>query len=359
MLISVQLRTLDLASIELAVVQKFILRLCREDVSEYLLPNQIHNDVALRRYILEKHPSIPVVRVYHYRATTERATSFTAEEYIDGKELSSIWPNMKPEQKKIVATQVAEIMVTLLSRSYDMIGGLCPISGKYAPTVQDCKSLDGRNDFYHDECYDIGPYHSCREWLLAYFDKEIYYYSNSTEKHWDGKTGMYDRNCVNQYVKLLKKDRRQLKKTPLREQHISLVHMDLHGGNILVKNDEVVAVLDWDMAGFYPQSEMFNHFVLDPRGSDPAIKRENTSYMNMVKTILRKRLFKEGWVTEKMDELMERSSDEIWEANRAFLSDLQIYYGWEWEYTSATIGKDRTFGRNRLLQHPVGSIRWN
>ncbi|RPA97788.1 kinase-like protein [Choiromyces venosus 120613-1] len=47
-----------------------------------------------------------------------------------------------------------------------------------------------------------------------------------------------------------------------------LTHLDLHPGNILVRNGNIVAIIDWEHAGFYPcwmEYVMFRHMCSDPR----------------------------------------------------------------------------------------------
>jgi aminoglycoside phosphotransferase (APT) family kinase protein len=49
-------------------------------------------------------------------------------------------------------------------------------------------------------------------------------------------------------------ERRQFLRNMMKHNHgIVFAHGDLHPGNILIHDGRVAAILDWEMAGWYPE----------------------------------------------------------------------------------------------------------
>lgn len=251
--------------------QRYILRKPKEDA---LLPDQIRNEVAFLTFVRDNVLDVPVPKVYGHSLDDDApGTHFIAQEYIDGELLSSVWKTYDEATKMKVARQVAEIVVKLGETTLDGIGGLM-LDHKLGPTVEGMKLFKGRvsalkilakyglilkvkDKFHSSEFYDLGPYKSTKAYVLACYDKEIYYYSHAAEEDID--PDFFKKISIEDYVRTLQKKRQSITEddtafTP--EEPFVLIHGDFHGRNIMIKDGRIAAVLDWEFAGFYPLSEL-------------------------------------------------------------------------------------------------------
>ncbi|KAH8599529.1 kinase-like domain-containing protein [Bisporella sp. PMI_857] len=226
----------------------------RRPTRDTLLPYQVTNEVAYRTFIASRLPHIPVPKVYTYAATSCPSTSFILESFVPGTPLSQLWMTYTSAEKTSIAHKIASIVLDLAEIRFPSIGGLDPIGFSCAPTVEGCKIFKGRRNFHRQECYDIGPYKSVEEYVRAYYDKEIYYYSNGVISDFDDDS-IEEESQRNKWIAQLKERREKLERWKVRKEPFVLVHGDLHGRNILMKDGEIAAVLDWEFAGSYPLSE--------------------------------------------------------------------------------------------------------
>ncbi len=129
--------------------KQLILRVPKEDV---LLPYQVWNEVAFRRFVQNHLPQIPVPTVHAFRAgesdgdddTIEtECKAFILEDLIVGKPLCDTWDHYSEHEKLEVADQIADIIVRLGETTFEKIGGLMP-DGQLGPTVEGVKLFKGR-----------------------------------------------------------------------------------------------------------------------------------------------------------------------------------------------------------------------
>ena len=280
------------------IFNKFIIRLSCDDA---LFPNQVLNEVAFRQLVANKLPHIPVPQVYAYQSTNNSA--FTIEEFIDGATLSSTWTSFTGEQKNSVAHELARILVDLSEVQFDVIGGLDPSSLASAPTVEGCKLFKGRNKFHDGTCYSIGPYKSTKEYILAYYDKEIYYYSHASKDDID--MDLFEETPINVFLDELKKKREHLAAADIPDEPFTLVHGDFHGRNIMMKGDKIVAILDWEFAGSYPLSETLTGGGVDVLEADTEeLEEENDDWSNKIRSYILDEAERRAWSKDKIASLM-------------------------------------------------------
>ncbi|KAI1183278.1 kinase-like domain-containing protein [Nemania serpens] len=301
-------------------VREFVLRLPYKDA---LLPNQITNDVAFKQFIARKLPHIPVPRVYLYHATDEADSSFTVEEYIDCPPLSSTWMSLTQAQKQNMGQTLAQILVDLAEVQFDMIGGLDPITHSPAPTVEYCKISKGREQFHRNDCYPIGPYKSTKEYILGCYDREIYYYTHATEK----EIGLYLFNSaiLENFTEGLKQKRAALAATDIVDEPFVLVHGDFHGLNILARGDQVAAIIDFDLAGSYPLSEVLAGgpiAVLACAGDESY--EEMRIWDEKIRGLVRHETEKRGWDRSEIDLLMRNNHNTVVEGSCGDASVFQL-----------------------------------
>ena len=124
--------------------------------------------------------------------------------------------------------------------------------------------LRTQDKFHSSAYYDIGPYKTTKDYVLACYDKEIYYYSHASEEDID--EDLFEEVTVKDFVESLEAERKTVVEDDAAfspEEPFVLVHGDLHGRNIMVKDGSIVAVLDWEFAGVYPLSELLGGVGVD------------------------------------------------------------------------------------------------
>lgn len=288
------------------LVGQFVLRLPGD---ESLLPEQITNDVAFKQFVAKKLPHIPVPQVYLYQATKDADTSFSVEEYIDYPSLTSTWMSLTLCEKENLAQALARIIVDLSEVQFDMIGGLDPTDWSLAPTVEGCKIFKGREKFHQNECYPIGPHKSTKEYVLSGYDREIYYYTHATDEDIDAD--FFTEVSVDEFVEELRQKRHALSTTNIVDEPFVLVHGDIHGGNILVCGDRIMAVLDWDFAGSYPLSETLSGdvYVVEMRSEE--LYNENMTWGRKIRAFVQQEVVRRSWDQSRIDLLMGVGNDEL------------------------------------------------
>ncbi|KAL9596002.1 MAG: hypothetical protein Q9219_006086 [cf. Caloplaca sp. 3 TL-2023] len=245
----------------IADVDRYILRRPREDA---LLPDQVRNEVSCLKYVRQYLPHIPVPCVYDYSVDESSPESvWAAEEFIEGECLSDAWKTYDEATKLHIARQIAEIIVQLGETTYEGIGGLMP-DGKLGPTVEGMKLFKGRDKFHSSAYYNIGPYATTKEYVLACYEKEIYYYIHAahTDIDWD----LFEDVSREDFIRQLESERKAIADDAnafVPDEPFVLVHGDLHGRNIMVKDGRIQAIIDWDFAGAYPLSELLGGTGVD------------------------------------------------------------------------------------------------
>ena len=121
-------------------MKPFVLRLLKGDA---LLPYQVVNEVNCISMVSSCCPNIPVPMVYAF--SSDPINPFIAEEYIAGDTLSSSWNHYNEDEKRQVAQQIADIVVTMGETRFDYIGSFTGDAGcLLGPTVEGSKLFKGR-----------------------------------------------------------------------------------------------------------------------------------------------------------------------------------------------------------------------
>lgn len=151
--------------------------------------------------------------------------------------------------------------------------------------------------FHSPACYDIGPYNSTQQYVLACYDKEIYYYTHApaTSIDWD----LFESISREDFVAELVSERDAIAQNDsvfLPEEPFVFVHGDLHGRNIMVEDGRITGILDWEFAGAYPLSELLGGMgvdVLEP--ADEAGEEENNLWSERIVVLAEQIARERGW----------------------------------------------------------------
>ncbi|KAI0151172.1 kinase-like domain-containing protein [Pestalotiopsis sp. NC0098] len=240
---------------------RFVVRISRDTPS--LQPYQVRNEVASLQWVAANIPDIPVPKLYNWSdGTTGSGTAFTAVEYIEGQRLSVAWPRLTEEQKARICRQIANMVANLGETRFTSIGSLTPGTAPtpaLGPTVEAAKLFNGRTKIHSPACYDIGPYANSKDYILACYDREIYFYTHADPEDIED---FFEDSTVDDFIDLLKRRRKDLENGGLDtfrqidSEPLVLVHEDFHAGNMLVRDGKVVGVLDWEFSGVYPLSQL-------------------------------------------------------------------------------------------------------
>ncbi|KAL8938710.1 MAG: hypothetical protein Q9216_003747 [Gyalolechia sp. 2 TL-2023] len=289
---------------------RFVIRKPKEDA---LLPDQIRNEVACLKYVKNKLPTVPVPQVYDFRLNgTSVEGVFIAEEYIDGERLCDVWSTFDEAAKNSLARQFASIIVELGETSFAGIGGLM-LDGTLGPTVEGMKLFKGRNRFHSSKYYNIGPFASTKQYVLACYDKEIYYYTHAPDSDidWD----LFETVSLTDWIEQLQTERKVIEQDPsafLPEEPFVLVHGDLHGRNIMVKDGKIQAILDWEFAGAYPLSELLGGMGVDIlEVEDDESADENDVWSEKIVEIVGAIARERGWEQRKVHLLVGNGTPEL------------------------------------------------
>lgn len=249
-------------------------------------------------------------RVYHFKATDRPGLSFIVEEYILGSNLSSVWMSLNMAEKESLALQLASITVDLAEVQFEMIGGLNATTFTPAPTVEGPKLFKGRYKFHNPECYDIGPYQSTKEYILACYDREIHYYIHASADDID--MDLFENMSIPAFVDQLREKRRALETESIADEPFVLVHGDFHGRNILIRGNKIVAVLDWEFAGSYPLSESLASGDVDVVEADSEeLDDENTVWGRKIRALIGQEVESRRWDRERIEMLLGDGNQEL------------------------------------------------
>ena len=183
--------------------------------------------------------------------------------------------------------------------------------------------MRSQDKFHSLECYDIGPYNSTQAYVLACYDKELYYYTHAPNSCFD--KGLSDTVARGDFIKTLQetRDRLALSTTSfLPEQPFTLVHNDLSGRNIMMRDKKIAAVIDWEFAGSYPLSEMMGGRGVDLLEMvDSETEEECNAWSLRVEELVAVAARARRWDEQKVKLLVGAGNDELGLARMEMVPD--------------------------------------
>lgn len=167
------------------------------------------------RFVRSK-TSIPVPKVIDAFIQEESKHVYIVMEYIDGRPLNEVWDTYSNMQKEHVVSQLKRSMKELRQIKGTVIGS---VDGTYCA-----------DQFFDGE------------------DKASYGPFKSESAFNDGLVRALEARGKNTWTELVVRFIRAIPK-----HSIVFTHNDLAPRNILVRDGNVVAILDWEFSGFYPE----------------------------------------------------------------------------------------------------------
>ena len=195
---------------------------------------EAHNLEFVRENSCTSGPSIPVPKV-HCAFTTRQGCTYIVMDYIRGQTLGQWWQVATTEAREDVLRQLRGHMNILRGILHPTPTTPGQISGlKGSGPIYDYRLTESKGSGPRPK-EGFGPFpdtHAFHLWLRNGFTG----HEESSEK--SDQDVDIKRMCQIQ-------DRRSYPST-------NLTHGDLSSSNIIIKNNKVVGLLDWEMAGWYP-----------------------------------------------------------------------------------------------------------
>lgn len=176
--------------------------------------------------------TIPVPEVFDTFTLPNSTCGCILMEYVEGERLDKAWGTYSSSQKRGIVTQLRQYMDELRSISGDFIG---PVNR--TPCV---------DQFFGEDTSSYGPFKTQADFHFA-LEKAVKSRGN----------GYLWPDMVIRFIRALPQHHR-----------IVLTHGDLAPQNSLVKGSRVVAIIDWEFSGFYPEYwEYFKSHLFPDRES--------------------------------------------------------------------------------------------
>lgn len=176
-------------------------------------PERLAEAEALK--FIKSKTSLPVPEVYNAYVDEETDRGVIIMENIEGDVLKDVIEEMDPERREKILLELQKLMSELRSIEGDFIGS---IDGSPCEDPVFCAEQGG-----------FGPYKTEAE----FNDGLIRAMNISQSNSW-----------VDHVSKLIR---------AMPSHKIVLTHSDLSPRNIIVKEDKIAGIIDWEMAGFYPE----------------------------------------------------------------------------------------------------------
>ena len=241
---------------------EIIVRVQKRDTVTDPTPIWVRQEVGIRNFITNN-LDVPVPRIYAWDDEEQLGFPFTAEEFVDGVPLDSVWHHFDEQQKTKVLSNLAHVLVNLAKARFSQIGSLDPRIHGIVPHLE--QSMDGtRIQVYDPELWNVGPYKSTKEYVLAMYEKEIAFnesgleaasWSEEYEQHY-GSPATFARYLRHIKAKLENEEPELLDDGEEFDPFI-ISHGDLAGRNILVDGTEIVALVDFEFAAILPANQFF------------------------------------------------------------------------------------------------------
>ncbi|KAH9218169.1 hypothetical protein DL95DRAFT_361153 [Leptodontidium sp. 2 PMI_412] len=202
--------------------------------SEWLLIDQINNPDTLgndfmTQDFLRNQPGckIPLVKEMKCISKPTDKIKFTLMSRAEGVTLQSIWHTLSKDQQLSYTDQLAEIIREL--RTYTS-----PVACKVDGTLLD--------DYILGVCSERAP--CCKK--IGFTGKE--WIDNLADELRDGLARTHKTNDP----AIIEEKFQELRENFPEQGPYVLTHGDLNACNIMVKDDKIEAILDWEWAGYYP-----------------------------------------------------------------------------------------------------------
>ena len=163
-----------------------------------------------------------------------------------------------------------------------------------------------QHKFHSLECYDIGPYPSTHSYVLACYDKDIFYYSHASTEDLGEDVFDYE-GQKSKYIAWLQGTRDALSSDPspfLPQEPFALVHGDFCGRNMMIHDGHIRAIIDWEFAGSYPLSELLGGSSVELSELEDTNLEEYNEWGERIRDLIVDKAREGGWEDAKISWLV-------------------------------------------------------
>ncbi|ORY31037.1 kinase-like domain-containing protein [Naematelia encephala] len=268
-------------------------------------PRKTESEVATMYYITQ-HTGIPIPRVLRYDATNHNVPHFPyiSMEFIQGRCLEELWHELSMEVKELIVRQLARSEAEVFDLEFHFIGNLYfePHSDSghsKASSAKDATTSDGTFRARHPphpryskfrpgpiviaDSPDLssrlprGPYDHGQDWLRDRVECCVFNFEQTLLKPDVSDEDLADIPSILTFARLLLEVIPKVFPKGDSPESTRIFHHDLHARNIIVDQDNIVGLLDWEFVSIVPVWQ----FCELPRvlhGPDDVSKPERAHY---------------------------------------------------------------------------------
>lgn len=175
-----------------------------------------------------------------------------------------------------------------------------------------------QHKFHSSAYYDIGLYPSTHSYVLACYDRDIYYYTHASPVDLGDDLFDYE-GQRSKYTAWLQatRDRLFLDPSPLLLQEpFAFVYGDFCGRNIMVCEGHVRAIIDWEFAGSFPLGELLGGSGVELFELEDDNLREFGQWNDRMKDLAVEKAKARNWEEDKLALLVGEGNIELQLARR-------------------------------------------
>ena len=226
-------RALTVAATWVAVRTRYSIGFIGARISPGLMVKRgvlIRLEEANNQEFIRKNTQVPVPKVYC--AFTRKGCTYIVMEFIRGKTLHSWWQTASEESKESVRRQLAGYMDMLRKVSNPTPGRIGGLNGG---PIYDDRYTAGKGEGPYSPT-SFGPFHDAHEFHLW------------LRNGWNAPP-------LSEMGEVLDRDAeiyRMCRIQDRRDYTTKVTHGDFSSSNIIIRDNKVAGIIDWEMAGWYP-----------------------------------------------------------------------------------------------------------
>jgi aminoglycoside phosphotransferase (APT) family kinase protein len=171
---------------------------------------------ATTMQFVREHTAIPVPEIYNAYRDEKTGHVRIITEYVEGDCLEHVWDKLNPSEKDLIIQQLRNIFLELRELKGTFIGGI--------------DNTACEDQLFTSDLGGYGPYDNEKDFN-------------------DGIVTALKRSQQGPWVDMVSEMILKL----LQDHKVVLTHGDFAPRNVLVQGTKVVAVLDWELSGYYPE----------------------------------------------------------------------------------------------------------
>ena len=221
----------------------------------YCKKMKTEGEVAGIFYLSQKCPEIPVPRILGFCSSQELSGingEYILMEKLPGTPLDDIWLTMDMNQKFHIAQQVAKIFIRMKSLKFDELGSFV-----LSPRISASHGMGVKMDDLTLEDIRVGE---CMELKIGPFTEYLSYYRDQCGREIEElqkcsflQPQLRNLERIENFVShMTDREKTRLDTEVYENVFFTFTHGDIEARNILVENNEVTGIVDFEFCGSFP-----------------------------------------------------------------------------------------------------------